>query len=140
MLKSLNLLKISPPFSNKIKSKEKIALVENDGIISSDTEATKIFQNFFSSFVKNLNTQRDETHLSKTTQGNPVLVCIEKFSKHAIIISIKKRIETLLFQNALKKADITTVFKRAIFAKLIKDLSAICRLYQKFMNDVYTIR
>ena len=86
--------RISPLFSNKIKSKEKIILVENDAIISSDTEVAKAFQNFFSSITKNLNTQRDETHLSKTTQENPVLACIEKFPKHPSIVSIKKCMET----------------------------------------------
>ena len=73
-------IKISPLSSNKIKSKEKITLVENNEIISSDIEVANTFQNFFSSIVKNLNIQRDETHLSKATQDNPVLACIEKFS------------------------------------------------------------
>ena len=77
--------KISPLFSTKIKSKE------NDEIISSDIEVAKTFQNFFSSIVKNLNIKRNETHFSKTTQYNPVLARIEKFSKHP---SIKKRMET----------------------------------------------
>ena len=86
--------KISPLFSNKIKSKEKITLVENDEIISSDIEVAKTFQNFFSSIVKNLTIKRDETHLSKTTQDNPVSAGIEKFSKHPSIVSIKKRMET----------------------------------------------
>ena len=80
---------ISPLFSNKIKSKDKITLVESDEIISSDIEVAKTFQNFFSSIAKNLNIQRDETRLSKTTQVNPVLACIEKFSKHPSIVSIK---------------------------------------------------
>ena len=56
--------KISPFFSNKIKSKKKITLAENDEIISSDIDVAKTFQNFFSSIVKNLNIQRDETHLT----------------------------------------------------------------------------
>ena len=86
--------RISPLFSNQIKSKEKVTLVENDEIISIDIEVAKTFQNFFSSIVKNLNIQRDETHLSKTTQDNPVLECIEKFSRHPSIVSIKKRMET----------------------------------------------
>ena len=59
--------RISPLFSNKIKSKEKITLVENDEIISGDIEVAKTFENFFSSIVKNLNIQREETHLSKST-------------------------------------------------------------------------
>ena len=68
--------------------------MENDEIISSDTEVVKNFQNFFSSIVKNVNIQRDETYLSKTTQDNPVLACIEKISTHPSIISIQKRMET----------------------------------------------
>ena len=56
--------KISPFFSNKIKSKKKITLAENDEIISSDIDVAKTFQNVFSSIVKNLNIQRDETHLT----------------------------------------------------------------------------
>ena len=59
---------ISPLFSNKIKSKEKITPVENDEIISSDTEVAKTFQNVFSFIVKNLNIQGDEIHLFKTAQ------------------------------------------------------------------------
>ena len=65
--------KISPLFSNKIKSNEIIIYVEDDEIISSDTEVAKTFENFFSSTDKNLNIKREETHLSKTTQNNPVL-------------------------------------------------------------------
>ena len=70
-----------------------ITLVENEEIISGDLELTKTFQ-FFSSIVKNLDMQRDETHLSNTTQDNPVIACIEKFSKNPSKVSIKKRMET----------------------------------------------
>ena len=83
-------------FQTKFRSKEKITLVENDEIISSDIEVAKTFQNFFSFIVKNLNIKRDETHLSKTTQDNPVLACIEKFSKHPSIASIKKHMKTTI--------------------------------------------
>ena len=44
------------------------------------------------------------------------------------------------FLKYLKKADITPVFKKdEKFLKTI-DWSVFCRLHQKFMNDVYTIR
>ena len=81
-------------FGNKIESKEKITLAENDEIISSDIEVAKTFKNFFSSIINNLNIQRDETHLSKTTQGNPLFACFEKSSTHLSIISIQKCMET----------------------------------------------
>ena len=86
--------KVSPLFSNKIESKETITLVENDELISSDIEVAKTFQNFFSSIVNNLNIQRDEAHLSKTTEDNPLFSCFEKFSTHPSIISIQKCMET----------------------------------------------
>ena len=188
-------------FSDKIKSKEKITLVENDEIISSDTEVAKTSQNFFRSLVKNFNIERNEIHFSKNTQDSPVLACIEKFSNHPSIVSIKKRMETnsnkfsfkyeerekflteihnlnsnprkasqendipvkilkensdistyilhhnfnnSLFNNEfpkyIKKADITPVFEKD--EKILKTnyrSVSICRLYQKFMNDVYTI-
>ena len=81
-------------FLNKIKSKEKITLVENDEIISSHVEVAKTFQSVFSFIIKNLTRQWDETLYSKTTQDNPVVSCTKKFSKHSSIISIKKRTET----------------------------------------------
>ena len=81
------------PFFKQNK-KEKTTLKENGEIISSDIEVAKTFQNFFSSIVKNLNIQRDQTHLSKIAQNNPVLACIEEFSTHPSIISIQKRVET----------------------------------------------
>ena len=79
-------------------------------------EIRKTFQNFISSIVKNLNIQRDETHLSKANQDNQVLACIEKFSKHPSIISIKKRMGTVTEslsnmkkeRNFLQKSQILT--------------------------------
>ena len=87
--------KISPHFSNKIKSKKKIAIVKNDEIISSNIEVAKTLQNFCSFVAKNSKIQRDEINFSKTTQDNQFLAYIEKFSKHLSIISIKKRMETV---------------------------------------------
>ena len=138
--------KISPPFSNKIKSKEKIALVENDEIISSDIEVVKTFQNFFTSIVKNLNIQRDETHLSKTTQDIPVLACIEKFSTHPSIISIQKRnsknslLNMKKEKNFLQKSKILTPEQNDIPVKILKENSGICSytLYHNFNSSLFS--
>ena len=187
--------KIPPFFTDKIKSKEKITLVKIGEIISRNIEVTKTFQNFFNPIVKNSNIERDETHLSKSTQDNPVLACTEKFSKHSSVVSIKKHKETnsnkfsfkyedrkkfltkiqkfnsrkasqqndipvkilkensdicsyilhhnfnkSLFSNKfpkyLKRADITPIFNKD--EKFLKTNYRL--MYQKFMNDVYTIR
>ena len=90
-----------PLFSNKIKSDKKITLAGKNEIISSNIEVAKIFQNFFSSIAKNVNIQRDETHFSRTTQDNPVLTCIEKFSKHPSIVSTKKNLWKQPVTNSL---------------------------------------
>ena len=144
--------RISPLFSNKIKSKEKIPLVENDEIISSDIEVAKTFQNSFSSIVKNLNIQRDETHLSKTTQENPVLTCIEKFSKHPSIVSIKERMETsnkFSFKYEDKKKFLTEIQnlnsrkasqQNDIPVKILKGNSDVCSyiLHHNFSNSLFS--
>ena len=147
-----NLKKISPLFPNKIKSKEKITLVENDEIISSDIEVAKTFQNFFSSIVKNLNIQRDKTHLFKNTEDNPVLACIEKFSTHLSIISIQKRMETnsnkFSFKYEERKKFLTEIQnlnsrkasqQNDIPVKILKENSDVCSyiLHHNFSNSLF---
>ena len=44
--------KVLPLFSNKIKSKEKIVLVENAEIVTEDSKLVKIFNDFFSTVNK----------------------------------------------------------------------------------------
>ena len=146
-------IKISPLSSNKIKSKEKITLVENNEIISSDIEVANTFQNFFSSIVKNLNIQRDETHLSKATQDNPVLARIEKFSTDPSIISIQKRMETnsnrFSFKYEERKKFLTEIQnlnsrkasqQNDIPVKILKENSDICSyaLYHNFSNSLFS--
>ena len=146
-------IKISPLSSNKIKSKEKITLVENNEIISSDIEVANTFQNFFSSIVKNLNIQRDETHLSKATQDNPVLACIEKFSTDPSIISIQNRMETnsnrFSFKYEERKKFLTEIQnlnsrkasqQNDIPVKILKENSDICSyaLYHNFSNSLFS--
>ena len=146
-------IKISPLSSNKIKSKEKITLVENNETISSDIEVANTFQNFFSSIVKNLNIQRDETHLSKATQDNPVLACIEKFSTDPSIISIQKRMETnsnrFSFKYEERKKFLTEIQnlnsrkasqQNDIPVKILKENSDICSyaLYHNFSNSLFS--
>ena len=145
--------KISPFFSDKIKSKEKITLVENDEIISSDLEVIKTFQNFFSSIVKNSNIERVETHLSKTTQDNPVFTSIEKFSKHPSIVSIRKGMEAntnkFSFKYEKRKKFLTEIHnlnsrkasqQNDIPVKILKKNSDICSciLHHNFNNFLFS--
>ena len=70
-----------------------MAIVKNDEIISNDIEIAK---NFLSSFVKNLNIQRDETHFSEIPKIIQFYRALKEsqFSKNPSIISIKKHLKT----------------------------------------------
>ena len=46
---------VSPLFSNKVKSKERITLIENENIISNDKKVAQTFNEFFTNVVKTLN-------------------------------------------------------------------------------------
>ena len=140
------------PFFKQNK-KEKTTLKENGEIISSDIEVAKTFQNFFSSIVKNLNIQRDETHLSKATQDNPVLACIEKFSTDPSVIIIQKRMETssnkFSFKYEERKNFLTEIQnlnsrkasqQNDIPVKILKENSDICSyiLHHNFNNSLFS--
>ena len=106
-----------PFFSNKIKSKERIALIKNENIISNDKKVAEIFHKFFSNAVKNLNVSQSPYLISGTFQTDPVLQSIEKFSKHPSIINIK---------NRMSNSNCTFSFKfetQEKFSKLIQNLS-----------------
>ena len=83
--------KVAPLFSNKIKSKERITLIENENIISNDKKVAETFHELFSNVVKCLNISQNPYLISGTSQTDPVLQSMEIFSKHPSIINIKKR-------------------------------------------------
>ena len=74
-------------FSNEIKSKERITLIENENIISNDKKVAETSHKFFSNVVKCLNIFQNPYLISGTSQTDPVLQFIEKFSKHVSIMN-----------------------------------------------------
>ena len=80
---------IKPNFSDKSLKDEKITLVENDKIVSEDSELAKIFNDYFSNIVKNLNIERidgPKQHL------DPVINAIKMFENHPSILKINESI------------------------------------------------
>ena len=57
----------------KIKSKERITLIENENIISNDKKVAETFLEFFSNVVKTLNISPNPDLISGTSQTDPVL-------------------------------------------------------------------
>ena len=64
---------VAPLFSNKIKSKERITLIENENIISNDKKVAETFLEFFSNVVKSSNISQNPYLVSGTSQTDPVL-------------------------------------------------------------------
>ena len=93
---------VSPLFSNKVKSKERVTLIENENIISNDKKVAETLHEFFSNVVKTLNISPNSHLVSGTSRTDPVLQSIEKFSKHANMINIKKRMSNSNYTFSLK--------------------------------------
>ena len=83
---------VKPLFSDKITAKEIIKLTENDGeILSSDTDITDEFNDYFRNVVQNLNIPRENSMLNTDLCINLVLGVVEKCKHHQSIISIIKK-------------------------------------------------
>ena len=131
LLKTIkNFGKISRPLI-QTKLKEKIALAENDEIISNDIEVAKTSQNFFNSIVENLNIPRDKTDLYKTIQDNLILLaCIEKLCKHRCIDC-----------NILVKSVSNTAWKVPVFGVILVLFSRIRAEYGEILRiSLYSVR
>ena len=143
---------VAPLFSNKIKSKERITLTENENINSNDKKVAETFHEFFSNVVKTLNISQNPYLISGTSQTDPVLQSIEKFSKHPSIINIKERMNnsnytfSFKFESQEKFSKLMQNFncnkatqQYNISIKILKENSEIFSyiLYHNFNNSLF---
>ena len=72
---------IAPLFSDKIKSKERSTLIENENIISSDKKVAQTFREFFSNVVKCLNISQNLHLISGTSYlTTSIILYLVKYS------------------------------------------------------------
>ena len=86
--------------SEKLKSREKITLVEKEELVSSESDVAQRFNQFVSNIVKNLDIPKyvvgDTLHLN--LKNHPILMAILKYRDHPSIITIKRfRYQTVPF-------------------------------------------
>ena len=91
---------VKPFLSEKLKSREKITLVEKEELVSSESDVAQRFRQFFSNIVKNLDIPKyvigDTLHLN--LKSHPILMAILKYRDHPSIITIKHfRYQTVSF-------------------------------------------
>ena len=82
---------VKPFFSDKKLSNESITLIENNNIISSDSDIAETFNDFFANAVKNLNINVDSALITNSDHiEDPIIRAIEKYKKHPSIVKIKE--------------------------------------------------
>ena len=148
---------VKPLFSDKVTSSDNITLIENNEIVSKDSEVADIFNSFFGNAVRNLNIDSyehfsfDEYFLrSEPENEDPIIRAIEKYENHPSIQKIKQiHISNSVF--SFKPTDLEQVIKEvnnldetkstpieSIPAGVLKDISdTICpKLVIDFNNAV----
>ena len=103
---------VKPFLSEKLKSREKITLVGEEELVSSESDVAQRFNQSFSNIVKNHDIPRyvveDTLHLN--LKKHPILMAILKFRDHPSIITIKRfRYQTVPFH--FSHTDKKTVLK-----------------------------
>ena len=81
---------IKPMLSKKIKSNDRITLIENDEIIKTEKETAEVLNVFFSNIVQNLDIQQynaDDPICENINE--PLLKAIVRYQNHPSIVAIK---------------------------------------------------
>ena len=82
---------VKTTFGSKIKSKNRITLVEGTKIIQEEGELAKTFSEFLVSIVKNLRINENLLHTS-SSETRTVESVITKFENHPSIVTIPNRL------------------------------------------------
>ena len=85
---------VKPYLSNKVRTTDKIKLVENGEIITNDQEVADILNEFFATIVTKLKLPNPPETLDTNT-NDPVLQCINKYSDHPSIKIINEKIKDI---------------------------------------------
>ena len=81
---------VSPLFGNKVKTNQKINLIEKNNLVTSDEKIAKTFKEYFDQIVPKLNIIQNDCHIRKT--GNiedPIKKASVKYRYHPSITNIK---------------------------------------------------
>ena len=80
---------VKPFLSDKITSKEKITLIEENKIVSNDENTAQVFNTFFSNIVGSLNIPEYVTNDPISDNiSDPIIKIIVKYRKHPSILTL----------------------------------------------------
>ena len=84
---------IKPLFSDKIKIRNKIILIEGEHILSEDKLVAENLNNFFINTVKNLDIQGYDNILEVNEESSLIVNLKDKFKNHPSILKIREKIK-----------------------------------------------
>ena len=152
---------VKPLFSNKVKSKTIIKLVENDKMIDDEIKIAKILNEYFVNIVKKLGlTTKEQSAVFTENSLNEVEIAITKHQNHPSIIAITEKMEKLgnpsffyhnfnnslscsTFPAAMKYAEVTPIHKKGDKTdkenyRPISILPDLSKVYERLMyNQIY---
>ena len=142
--------KIKPLFTDKIKSKSKITLIEkelnkdsneimSEKIISNDNDVAETFNKFFVNIVPNLKipTNHDFDINFKVT-GDPIVDAINKYENHPSIIMIKNKNKTQFSFTVVEYDDILKKVKKLNTSKATQQSNIPTKILKE--NDEFFAR
>ena len=84
----------APLFSNKSKASNKITLSENEKLIMNDQKCAEVFDNYFSSIVKELNIPINQNLLNDASIfEDPIIATVHKYERYMSILKIKEKVK-----------------------------------------------
>ena len=87
---------VKPLFSNKVKGKTTIKLVENDEMIDDEIQIANLFNEYFVNIVKKLGLfTKEQSAISTENSLGEVEIAIAKYGNHPSIIAITEKMERL---------------------------------------------
>ena len=125
--------------SNKIISNEKVTIVEGNKIIKSDKETAKVFNEFFSDVVTNLNIPQIN-HIDQTPENISDLVIkdIVKYKAHLSITAIEESSKSNFNISFVEKLDIVKEIKMLQSNKASQNTDKVLTKLIKDNTDIFT--
>ena len=125
--------------SNKIISNEKVTIVEGNKIIKSDKETAKVFNEFFSDVVTNLNIPQIN-HIDQTPENISDLVIkdIVKYKAHPSITAIEESSKSNFNISFVEKLDIVKEIKMLQSNKASQNTDKVLTKLIKDNTDIFT--
>ena len=85
---------VKPLFTDKVQTSSSITLVENEKIITNDSEIAEIINEFFTNITKTMDIAPGECILVPTNHLlDPVEIAVEKYKYHPSIQKIKDKVK-----------------------------------------------